>query len=107
MIRIYLYRQIEESFEPFLIDLSTTDITREENTKREHIGHFHVVHLHIGTYFAGRLFWIKCSETVDDILGLRTIGHDSLTVEKVTPFQDYLRHSLIATHGPVVKNWIQ
>src|SRR4030095_6614092 len=85
--------QRQEALKASTINFLTLLVSIEEDAKCEGVGHFSIVHFHIWTNLARRLFWIKRGEAVDHVICFRAIGKYSLSIQKVAPLHDYLRHA--------------
>src|SRR5258705_8731040 len=96
MIDCELRGEGEELVEPLRISRNSLWIFTEERTKRESVRHFGIVHFHIRTKFSGRLFGIKTSTTVDDVISLRSVRHHSLPIKKVAPPDNDLGNARIS-----------
>src|ERR1041384_5534374 len=103
MIHVKVDRQLEKPLKASSINLLPFFVLTKKDTERERVSHLRVMHLHVGAQFPGRRLWLERSETIDHIVSLRSIGHDSLPVQKVAPLDDDLRNALVAREGPIME----
>src|SRR5690348_8500591 len=107
MIHVQFHCEVKKTFETLTIDISALQIVRKEDTKSEHVCHLRVMHLHVWPKLATRGVWIIRCEAVDDVIGLRSVWHNSLSIEKIAPLDDDLLNSTVACEGPIMKQGIQ
>src|SRR6266498_410066 len=97
MIYVQGHRQGKESIETFSIDGLSFWIFAEERAEGEGVSHLRIMHFHLRTKFTRLLFGIVPCETVDHVVGFRSVRHHSLTIEKIAPLDHHLRHARITS----------
>src|SRR5882672_2244284 len=95
MVDVQAYREGKELIETLPINGHSFSVFAEEGAEGEGISHLRIMHFHIGAKLTGLLFRIDSSETVNHVVRLRSVGHHSLPIEKVAPFDHHLRDSTI------------
>src|SRR5690242_13905950 len=88
MVQVDWSGEFEKAFAATIVNLAPFRVAREEVAEREHVSHLGVVHFHVWPKLARRRFRIVCSETVDHVIRFRTVGDDTLAIEKVAPLHD-------------------
>src|SRR6266542_6114350 len=97
MVDIQGHREWEEFIEAFSISSQPLRIFAEEGAEGESVSHLRIMHFHIRTKLTRFLFGIVPGETVDHVVGFRSVRHYSLPIEKIAPFDHNLRHARITT----------
>src|SRR4029078_12334682 len=101
-IHVELNCQSQEVVQTPPVDLFAPGVVREEQSQREHIGHFGIVHLHVWPNLTRRRFWVVRCEAVDQVLSLRSVRQDTLSIEKITPFHADLSYAAVLSKCPVM-----
>src|SRR4029453_25480 len=101
MVHVEVDRQRKKPLKPPSINLLPFRVRAKKNTERESVSHLRIMHLHVGTERPRGCLPPERSKTIEHIVSLRSIGNDSLPVEKVAPFDDDLRNALVAGKGPI------
>src|SRR6476661_7687596 len=100
-IHVELNSQSQEVLQTFQVDLLAPLVVCEEKSQSKRVGHFGIVHLHVWPNLTARRFRIIRGKTVNHVIGLRSVRHDTLSVKKITPFHDDLSYAMVVRKRPV------